>query len=133
MDDLLLNRYEVLLAGYANGQPGMIEELKAKLIADKSFIRPDGALCLLVLYDELILKAYQGRLYIPMDPASRRTGMGIPKIGKRGFNARVRKSLQIIEKELLKRVSKSGRASSHDVLLAITSRWDELSPLFHWA
>jgi hypothetical protein len=132
MDYLLSNRYEVLLAGYANGQAGLIKELKAKVIARQSFFRPDAALCLLVLYDELILKAYQGPLYTPKDLPTRGKPLGVPKIGKRGFNVRVRKSFEIVEKELRKRVGKNGRASSHDVLLAFNSRWRDLSVLFLW-
>ncbi len=98
MDPLLFDRYMILLADYCNGQEGLINEIKAKLIEEKDNIRPDGVLCLLTLYQEMILKPYHGPIYFTprkdgATQVSRPLLLDVPKIGQEKFQEKVWSSL----------------------------------------
>lgn len=131
MDPLLLERYSVLLAAYANGEPGLIQELKKGVISEFE-MRPDAMLCLLVLFEEMILKPYSGNLYRSGKPQP--VGLAVPQIAQKpeDFDSRVRRSYNIIVSKL-KDLAGSEPASSHQVLLAITATWPELSEQLDWA
>jgi hypothetical protein len=91
-------------------------------------LRPDAALLLLSLYDQMIFRSFTGQILSPT-----REWMKIPPIGRElaSFNQRVTSSLDVIFEELGK--VKARPASSHQVLLALVKSWPTISELFESA
>ena len=106
-----------------------MEALKLRILqSTPDFLRPDAALLLLSLYDQMIFRPFTGPILSPT-----REWMQIPPIGLdlASFNQRVTNSLDMIFEELRK---VQGRpASSHQVLLALVNSWAPISELFGWA
>jgi hypothetical protein len=99
-----------------------------RLILPRSHdLRPDALLCLLTLYDEMILTPYRGQLA---------TGDGeiLPRLpigrDRDEFFKRVRQSLEVIFQRLSEAPERP--ISSHQVLRAIDRGWSELSRIFGW-
>ena len=128
MDDNLAQRYLALFLAYNVGGRGDLEALKLRILqSTPDFLRPDAALLLLSLYDQMIFRPFTGPILSPT-----REWMQIPPIGLdlASFNQRVTNSLDMIFEELRK---VQGRpASSHQVLLALVNSWAAISELFGW-
>jgi hypothetical protein len=60
MDPLLEQRYLALFGAYAVGESDDLGELKFRLLEALrgKFLRPDAALCLMTLYDQMIFRPY---------------------------------------------------------------------------
>jgi hypothetical protein len=126
MDETLNGRYNALLYGYDSGGTGLLAELKSKILSRPDLLRSDGALCLLTLFDQMIVRPYMGQIF-----SSEGHALPVPKIASDNFGEHVRKSLWIIIDNLQKNGSKEPR-SSHEVLTAINAVWAELSELLFW-
>jgi hypothetical protein len=128
LDRVLEQNYLQLLTTYpAIGAVG--RRIKADLIQRLQIMRPDAALCLLTLYDQMILRPYTGRMRLFSRPGRRP-----PMVDKR-FGQRVLESYSLILEELEKtaRANSTQKLSSHDVLRAVDARWEQLSHIFWWA
>ncbi|WP_404294269.1 hypothetical protein ACD578_28685 (plasmid) [Microvirga sp. RSM25] len=132
MDEALANRYMALLTSYDAGGQGLLANIKGTLIRQVGRgvnLRPDAALILLTLYDQMILRPYMG--HFPLMPEG---DLPLPNATRAipDFSEDVLKSLDRILDEL--RGSKSGEpVSSHEVLRAIEGLWSELSAVFLWS
>ncbi len=130
MNSLLERRYLDLLWAYNCGSTGAIQAVKHRLmLAMVDYqIRPDAALCLLTLYDQMILRPYYGS--IPNRD-------GFPASGDLE-NAHPAPAFDVVQRSLdviLDRARHGGfeaPISSHSVLTIIQDVWPELSDLFHW-
>src|SRR5262252_1550924 len=94
MDDNLAQRYLALFLAYNVGGRGDLEALKLRLLqSTPDFLRPDAALLLLSLYDQMIFRPFTGPILSPT-----REWMNIPPIGLdlASFNQRVTNSLDMI-------------------------------------
>ena len=129
MDDDLAQRYLALFLAYNVGGRGDLEALKLRILqSTPEFLRPDAALLLLSLYDQMIFRPFTGQILSPT-----REWMKIPPIGRElaSFNQRVTSSLDVIFEELGK--VRARPASSHQVLLALVKSWPTISELFESA
>jgi hypothetical protein len=137
MDRNLEERYEALLEAYPTEQDDGLTLVKKYLLSQTTSLRPDGALCLLTLYDYMILRPYAGHVSVKGRPGE----LPLHRLGadRTEFMHRVGRSLDLISIRLrdisppqARAVSGDPRASSHDVLRAIDIAWPELSILFGW-
>jgi hypothetical protein len=128
MDQLLYTRYLALLTQYEVGSRGPVIDLKKRIIDQMGLLRPDAALCLLTLYDQMILRPYGGSIFAGDKPLQ----LAVPEIGDSGFKERIDESFEIIIGELKSRYQNEP-LSSHDVLLAISAVWKQLAVIFWWA
>ena len=129
MDDNLAQRYLALFLAYNVGGRGDLEALKLRILqSTPELLRPDAALLLLSLYDQMIFRPFTGQILSPT-----REWMKIPPIGRElaSFNQRVTSSLDVIFEELGKVQARP--ASSHQVLLALVKSWPTISELFESA
>lgn len=128
MDDILTERYRVLWLNYGMGSGRALLSAKEQIhnaVMDKR-LRVDGALYLLVNLDHMILRPYFA--YIP-DEESR--AMSIPRDWKQSD---IEGKLVSATKIILNSISAYDEpASSHRIMRAIESVWDELSQIFEWA
>ena len=63
MDEVLSQRYMALFLAYDVGERGELADLKQRLReASIKLLRPDAALMLLLLYDQMILRPYTGSI-----------------------------------------------------------------------
>jgi hypothetical protein len=150
MDELLTERYRRLFEEYdaevgptiltshesawptllwkrrADPERDLLQRVKARLddAISRGKLRPDAGLCLLTLYDQMILRPYGGRLprHLPIHPRARNFD---------SFSEAVDQSLSAIFERLPR--THIEPASSHEILLAIDASWDTLSEYFGWA
>ena len=118
-----------LFLAYNVGGRGDLEALKLRLLqSTPDFLRPDAALLLLSLYDQMVFRPFTGPILSPT-----REWMKIPPIGLdlASFNQRVTNSLDMIFEELGKVQARP--ASSHQVLLVLVNSWPAIRELFGWA
>jgi hypothetical protein len=90
MDDDLAQRYLALFLAYNVGGRGDLEALKLRILqSTPEFLRPDAALLLLSLYDQMIFRPFTGQILSPT-----REWMKIPPIGRElaSFNQRHKQS-----------------------------------------
>jgi len=129
MEEILNKRYQQLFYHYESGAIGMLAALKQALADKLDILRPDAALCLLVLYDQMILRPYGGHV---LDGG---VGVARPsltaKMSGGEFSERVLSSLTYLVDRLQKKSPRA--ASSHDVLVVINESWEYLSGQFAWA
>jgi hypothetical protein len=128
MEPVLIERYEALFLTYRVGQPGDLAFIKRRLVSKelRKLLRPDAALLLLSLYDQMILRPYTGDI----------KGLPLPVIARnrKDFSKRVRQSFTVISRDLKKRKAKTRQPlSSHQVLRAILRTWPKIKNLFGWA
>ena len=126
MDDDLAGRYLALFLAYDVGGRGDLEALKLRILqSTPSFLRPDAALMLLALYDQMLFRPYIGAILSPS-----REWMKVPAIGRdlAKFNELVNNSLDVIFKELGKIQQRP--ISSYRVLEAIVTSWPTISEVF---
>ena len=130
MDQELQRIYAGLLATYDVKRSSALQQIKANLILhQKTSLRPDASLCLLTLYDNMIVTPYAERLSLESPMISADTS-SIP-LDAQNFNQRVMESYWL----LIARIDtdkKDVPASSHDVIIAINSIWGPLSSYFNW-
>jgi hypothetical protein len=130
----LEERYRLLLLSYENGgwdtPPGLKRTLLEHVVnvSARPRLRADAGLCLLVLFDQMILRPYTG--YIPSSQNLAGVQIEPPADNLLGFQMTVFGSLQSIFKQL-DTVPKS-LYSSHDVLQAIEALWPQLSASYGW-
>src|SRR5262245_42983122 len=131
MDPLLERRYLTLFAAYGVGEPDELAELKLQLLQAiyHKFLRPDAALCLLALYDQMIFRPYAGGIVYPSEPTPDRLALTlpVPPVGRdrAAFSERMRESLGLEEVQ-------ERPISSHQVLRAIDRAWPDLTVMFGW-
>jgi len=141
MDPLLERRYLTLFAAYGVGEPDELAELKLQLLQAiyHKFLRPDAALCLLALYDQMIFRPYAGGILYPLpfaggivyppEPTPDRLALTlpVPPVGRdrAAFSERMRESLGLEEVQ-------ERPISSHQVLRAIDRAWPDLTVMFGW-
>jgi hypothetical protein len=129
MDEDLTQRYLALFLAYNVGGRGDLEALKLTILqSTPTFLRPDAALMLLSLYDQMIFRPFTGAILSPT-----REWMMVPPIGRElaSFNQRVTNSLNVIFEELKKVQERP--ISSYQVLLALMNSWPTISEIFGWA
>jgi hypothetical protein len=132
MDPDLEKRYRMLLLAYDLGGHSELARLKQTILGHvlnriTPVLRPDAGLCLIVLYDHMILRPYDG--YVPTEndlPGLKRVKPG----GTPTFSNSLDQSLKTIL-DALNKMAKS-EYSSHDVLRAIDETWSQLSGFFGW-
>jgi hypothetical protein len=134
MDPLLERRYLALFAAYGVGEPDELVDIKLRLLhaLRSKFLRPDAALCLLALYDQMIFRPYAGSILYPvefplMEP------LPVPSVGsnRAAFRENMQTSLGSIFQQLEEVQERP--ISSHQVLRAIDRAWPILSNMFGWA
>jgi hypothetical protein len=145
LDPNLERRYLALFLAYEAGGADPIAELKRRLSAavfPERRLRADAALCLLVLYDQMIFRPYVGTINLPYPliidpsfppiPAIRE----LPLLSVVGdpdtFPTTMMESLTVILQQL-DQDQYEHPASSHDVLRAVDDVWEQLSTSFGWA
>jgi hypothetical protein len=134
MDPNLEKRYGNLLLAYDIGGGGLLGEIKQRLLEHVTSayaspkLRPDAALCLLSLCDQMILRPYAG--YVPTFDNISGLSIPTPAVDQRRFYETVHHSLQIIFDEL----NKHGKppCSSHDVLKVVEVLWPQFAVSFGW-
>src|SRR4051812_15271444 len=128
MDKNLETRYRALFVSYDSGGRRIVTKLKEK-ISSLGNLRPDAALCLITLFDQMIIRPYIGSI---LDDKGALTLT--PQTIRAEFQSNIDQSFDIIIKELKDiHVDKNDpRHSSHDVLIAIDKAWETLSELFGW-
>ena len=143
MDPLLERRYLTLFAAYGVGGPDELMGLKLRLLQAiyEKFLRPDAALCLLALYDQMIFRPYAGGiLYSPYDaggilypePRLDELLLPVPPVGRdrAAFSEMIQGSLRSIFHQLQEVPERP--ISSHQVLRAIDRAWADLTVMFGW-
>jgi hypothetical protein len=137
MDQELTLRYLAIFDDYGvEGFPfvNTIKGRLSKLIDRQAFarrpigpnprLRADAALCLLTLFDLMIVRPYWGSN--TNNPGGRPlNAFNVPQDS-------LEKALSIILAEMLK-TDDGGPSSSHDVLQSIERTWPKLAALFGWA
>jgi hypothetical protein len=132
MEPVLLQRYLVLFLAYGAGERGDLVFIKGELLSRlQKFLRPDAALLLLSLYDQMILRPYAGSIQVQTPSGSQQ--LPLPGIAQNesAFSERVRRSLDAIL-GALENVHERP-ISSHQVLMAILGVWPTISELYGWA
>jgi hypothetical protein len=135
MEDLLKLRYSELFAVYNVSNRPILKRIKKRLersmerpipgyLASSPRLRPDAALCLLALYDQMIVRPYSAKF----------PGIPIPKRGRSSsdFWHSVERSLAAIF-SVLRQSQRRAPYSSHDILKAINRAWPKLQVIFGWA
>jgi hypothetical protein len=127
VDQDLESAYRELLTTYDVRYSSTLEKIKTILIQNfEQTFRPDAALCLLSLYDDMILAPYSKRLRsgpLISDSPSPLTEQDLEKRTLDSFWLLVR---------TIERDKKDLRATSHDVVKTINSIWGSLSSFFNW-
>jgi hypothetical protein len=59
MDEVLSERYRLLFLAYKTGGQGITTALKQRIYENLGVLRFDAALCLLKLFDQMIIRLYQ--------------------------------------------------------------------------
>src|SRR5262245_34070215 len=131
----LAARYFALFAAYEAGGRDPIAEIKVRLseAMAEGRLRPDAALCLLILYDQMIFRPYGGRISIPAQPVEQLRLAQLPPFphgDPRELPLKMNQSLDVIFRRL---EAYERPASSHSVLKAISDSWEDLSANFGWA
>lgn len=126
MDELLKERYRLLFGTRDVTDWPILADVKRRIGERGNALRPDAALCLLVLYEAMIVRAYSGPLAHPRDGVLPPTSLG----AQADFGIVVQKSLDFLLGEIAK--LNQTDASSHDVIKAIDSGWRTLSEYFQW-
>jgi hypothetical protein len=132
MDEILAQRYMALFLAYDFGGRGTLASIKQRIQhLTPMFFRPDAALLLLSLYDQMILRPYSGPIFSLNQPAGE--WMPVPSIGRDldAFMGRVNQSFDLIHGQL--ETTAERPVSSHQVLRAILNSWPTISELFGWA
>ena len=130
MDPDLFRRYAALLYAYGAGETGFLPHIKRRITLEPN-LRPDAALCLLTLYDQMILRPYVG--YIPTPDEQE----GLPRLKwvegmkPNDFGKQVDDTLDAILSHM-RNMRTEKQSTSHDVLQAITSVWAQLKEIFLW-
>jgi hypothetical protein len=130
MDPLLEQRYLALFGAYGVGEHDVLVELKFRLVEAlrSKFLRPDAALCLMALYDQMIFRPYAGSILfpLPLEP------LPVPRLGidREAFRATMQRSLGTIFQQLEDVHERP--ISSHQVLRAIDRAWPDLTVMFGW-
>lgn len=135
MDEILSERYMALFLAYGVGERSDLTFIKSALLArtHPKFLRPDAALLLLTLFDQMILRPYTGPIPpLTPDPGDRQQLLPLPNIARNEsyfFTEVVRRSLD----EILKKLEDlHHEVSSHEVLKAILNSWPTISELYGW-
>jgi hypothetical protein len=126
MDELLRKRYGLLFGTREVTDWPVLAGVKRRIGESSKLLRPDAALCLLILYEDMIVRAYSGPLAPPQGDVLPPTSLG----AQSDFGTVVQKSLDFLLGEIAK--FKTTDASSHDVIKAIDSGWKTLSEYFQW-
>jgi|APThiThiocy_cv2_1041547.scaffolds.fasta_scaffold04031_8 hypothetical protein len=126
MDELLRQRYGLLFGTREVTDWPILSDVKRQIGERGNSLRPDAALCLLVLYQDMIVRAYSGPLALPRGGVLPPTPLGAHP----DFGPIVLKSLDFLLSEITK--LNATDASSHDVIKAIDSGWRTLSEYFQW-
>lgn len=126
MDELLRQRYGLLFGTREVTDWPILATVKRRIREKDKLLRPDAALCLLILYEGMIVRAYSGPLAPPQGDVLPSTSLGTQS----NFGTIVEKSLDFLLGEIAK--FSTTDASSHDVIKAIDSGWKTLSEYFQW-
>ena len=62
MDEVLSERYRLLFLAYEAGGQGITAALKQRIYENLGVLRFDAALCLLTLFDQMIIRPYLAEL-----------------------------------------------------------------------
>ncbi len=131
MDQELQRIYGGLLAAYDVKKSNILDQIKATLILNQEkSLRPDASLCLLTLYDNMIVTPYSLRLRTASSQVNG-ANVGIFPQNEQELNQRVMDSFYLLL-QTIDRDKKDLLASSHDVIIAINSIWGPLSSYFNW-
>jgi hypothetical protein len=129
MDELLTNRYQLLFQGYGLGDSGGVQAFEMRIVewnaGNRSRLRPDAALFLLVNADYMISQPYFGVLFS-------NAGKPLPLPGDLPFDEwfeRARRAFELILRHL---ETGEGEISAHDVMQAIDIHWQELGTMLWW-
>jgi hypothetical protein len=129
MDPVLASRYMALFSSYEAGERGGAGFVKRQLISRSAltFLRPDAALLLLVLYDQMILRPYAGEIMLP-------SGEAMPLPPNAGDPVKTADSVSRGLDEIFKDLEQARERpiSSHRVLEAIMNTWPKISELHGW-
>jgi len=139
VDTLLERRYAALVRFYSDDAPAALwartevdrpddfRQLQRLIVPRSHDLRPDATLCLLTLYNEMILRPYRGQLSTLGGDR-----LPSPSIGRSRdeFFERVEQSLDVIFARLADVTERP--ISSHQVLRAIDGGWPQLSKIFGW-
>jgi hypothetical protein len=130
MDRELERIYAALLAGYDVKNSNVLKQIQANLVLNQqTTLRPDASLCLLSLYDNMIVEPYSHRLRVG-PPIFGVDQQGVP-LSQQNFESRVMESFWLLLRTI-DRDKKDVLASSHDVIIAINSAWGSISSYFNW-
>jgi hypothetical protein len=137
MDPLLEQRYLALFGAYGVGEPDELVELKLRLLQAllSKFLRPDAALCLLALYDQMIFRPYASTIVFPSERLPSELSLEAlpaPSVGRNriAFRETMQASLSSIFQQL--EDVQERPISSHQVLRAIDRAWPDLTVMFGW-
>jgi hypothetical protein len=132
MNELLAARYRALFFAYDVGGSPDIADLRARIaaqMAPRGRLRPDAALLLLLMADQMLLRPYLGAV-----PG--RDGVEpLPEFAPQGAEA-LRAHLRDVLPMVIERSAAFSRGeaiSAHAVLRATDSLWPQLAELFDWA
>jgi hypothetical protein len=132
MEQVLLQRYLALFLSYGAGESGDLAFIKSELLPRTvKLLRPDAALLLLSLYDQMILRPYTGSIQLQTLEETQQLGLPAIARDRTNFNGRVRRSLSVILERLEHEQQRP--ISSHQVLIAILNSWSTISDLYGWA
>jgi hypothetical protein len=130
MNPALERRYLELFWAYDAGGNGLVQWVKHRLMAGMSEyqLRADAALCLLALYDNMIVKPYYG--VIPERSNFPQSG-DLSIVKPAPDRGAIEASIEVIFERI--RLGDFERpVSSHSALLAIQQAWPRVSELFLW-
>jgi hypothetical protein len=127
VDHILAQIYTQKLVSYDTKGSRLLDRMKVALMRDHQYtFRPDASVCLLSLYDQMIVVPYSERLkFGPLF-----TSEGTSPMTAQDFDLRVMESFNLLVQTI--ETNKSELASSHDVIKAINSVWGSLSSYFKW-
>jgi hypothetical protein len=132
MNELLAARYRALFFAYDVGGSPEIADLRARVaaqMAPRGRLRPDAALLLLLVADQMLLRPYLGA--VPGSNGVEPLPVFAPQ-GAEMLRAHLRDALSmVIERSAA--FSDGEMISAHAVLRAADHMWPQLAELFDWA
>jgi hypothetical protein len=132
MDEVLSERYRLLFLAYEAGGQGITTALKQRIYENLGVLRFDAALCLLTLFDQMIIRPYLGRI----ESASPTFGNPLPLPSHpHAFPLHADAVFAGLDRVLsqMSETRKETQSSSHEVIQAIEAVWPSLAEMFGWA
>jgi hypothetical protein len=128
VDPLLAQSYFKLFMNYDTRNIAVLDQIKAALLQNQmSTFRSDALLCVLSLFDQMIVQPYQDRL----SQGNLSSPNSTVVLTAQNLDAQVMDSFY----ELVKTTNNNKReslASSHDVIKAIDAAWGTISTYLLW-